>query len=704
METRANYLLIGVFALVGLIGSFLFVFWLAKVDLERQYAYYDVLFDNVSGLGMAGGVRYNGLPVGQVVMLELDDTDPSLVRVRIEVGADTPIKTDTVAKLQGQGVTGVSFVSLSGGTPDAAALPHLGEIPTEPSALQSVVESAPELMGEAIDLLERLQSVVSDENTAAVSSLLSNLSSASGRLDRTLSEFETLSTDVGSAAREIAAFTGRLEQLSDTAEVTLQEATTTLGSIRTAADRTEGTLRHAETAFGTAETLMKEQLSDFITKGAEAAAALEGVVTVLEPSALATLQSARNLVEDRLPALVAQVQDTASVLETQVAQVGQDASSLMSRYEEVGSSIQARVDQSESAIAAFETATNTATDTLNSVRTTSDTANEVLSADIKPLANAATDTLGTVRTLADTKLPPLLDQANQTLVVVERGVADLSAESTVLMAAATSRLTEAQTTLANLNEALDLSDEMIRSVDATADSVTSLVTGDGAAFVAEARAAATSARDALDTIRTTVDTELPDLVADISTAAKSANDMIANIDALAVGAADDLDLLSEQGSATLLAATDTFARSNATLEAISQAMETADVTLATAGETFAGANRILNEDISGIFDDLRTAVSAVSDTVDGVTGDISLAADEVLAASQSAADLMGRLDGIVAQNERQVTEFFRIGLPQATRFVEEARFLINNMDRLVELIRRDPARFLLGTQGSEFRR
>ncbi|MDA5557557.1 MlaD family protein [Shimia sp. MMG029] len=704
METRANYLLIGVFALVGLIGSFLFVFWLAKVDLERQYAYYDVLFDNVSGLGMAGGVRYNGLPVGQVVMLELDEEDPSLVRVRIEVSADTPVKTDTVAKLQGQGVTGVSFVSLSGGTADTDPLPPFGEIPTEPSALQSVVEGAPELMEKAITLLERLQTVVSDENTEAVTALLNNLSNASGRLDRTIAEFETLSTDVGSAAREIAAFTGRLELLSNTAEETLLAATDTLGSIQTAADRTEGTLRNAESAFGTADALMKDQLSEFITRGAEAAAALEGVVNVLEPSALATMQSARTLIEERLPALVEQVQDTASALESQVTQVGQEASTLISRYEEVGSSLKARVDQSESAIAAFETATNTATDTLNSVRTTSDTANQVLATDIKPLANEATQTLTSVRALTDTKLPPLLDQANTTLAEIETGVSSLSNEGAVLIAEATARLTEAKTTLANLDEALDLSDEMLRSVEATAESVTTLVTVDGAAFVADARAAATSARAALDTIRTTVDTELPDLVTDIRAAAASANTMIGNIDTLAISAAEDLDVLSEQGSAALLAATDTFARSNKTLEAIYQAMETADVTLDTAHDTFSGVNRILDEDISGILSELNGAVSAVSATVTTVTDDLNSASTEVLSAAQSASDLLGRLDGIVAQNERQVTEFFRIGLPQTTRFVEEARFLVNNMDRLVELIRRDPARFLLGTQGSEFRR
>jgi len=67
METRANFVLIGAFTLFGILGSLGFFLWLAKVEVDRQYAYYDILFENVSGLGEAGDVRYNGLPVGQTV-------------------------------------------------------------------------------------------------------------------------------------------------------------------------------------------------------------------------------------------------------------------------------------------------------------------------------------------------------------------------------------------------------------------------------------------------------------------------------------------------------------------------------------------------------------------------------------------------------------------------------------------------------------
>ena len=86
METKANYILIGAFTLIGILIGFGFVLWLAKVEVDRQYAYYDILFDNVSGLSEAGDVRYNGLPVGQVVELRLAPQDPSKVLVRIEVG------------------------------------------------------------------------------------------------------------------------------------------------------------------------------------------------------------------------------------------------------------------------------------------------------------------------------------------------------------------------------------------------------------------------------------------------------------------------------------------------------------------------------------------------------------------------------------------------------------------------------------------
>ena len=90
--------------------------------MNRQFNYYDVIFENVSGLSRASDVRFNGLSVGQVVSIGLSERHVGMVSARIEVNAGTPINEDTSAQLASQGVTGVSFVSLTSGRDDAAPL------------------------------------------------------------------------------------------------------------------------------------------------------------------------------------------------------------------------------------------------------------------------------------------------------------------------------------------------------------------------------------------------------------------------------------------------------------------------------------------------------------------------------------------------------------------------------------------------------
>jgi phospholipid/cholesterol/gamma-HCH transport system substrate-binding protein len=300
METKANFVLIGAFALAGIIGGLAFLLWLAKVQVDRQYAYYNVLFDDVSGLGAAGDVRFNGLVVGQVVDLALDPEDPARVRVRLEVAAETPVRTDTVATLESQGVTGVSFVSLSGGSQTAAMLPEDGVIPSRPSAFQSVLEGAPALLQRAADLLDNINQVVNAENQAAVGTILENLASASGRFDASMASFETLSGDLSLAARDLSAFTTRLDRLADTAETTLTAATDTLGVTREAVDAARGTIDTATTTlenidktFLSASTVIENDIANLLAEGTQTAAALREGIARLEPRATAAFTAAQ---------------------------------------------------------------------------------------------------------------------------------------------------------------------------------------------------------------------------------------------------------------------------------------------------------------------------------------------------------------------------------------------------------------------------
>ncbi|MEM0948029.1 MAG: MlaD family protein [Pseudomonadota bacterium] len=704
METRANYVLIGAFTLAGILGTLGFLLWLAKVEVDRQYAYFEVLFDDVSGLGNAGDVRYNGLPVGQVVDLQLDQTDPSKVRVRLEVAAETPIKTDTIATLQLQGVTGVSFVALSGGTPEAENLPSGGEIRTERSAIQSIFEGAPELLEKAILLLEDIRDVVNVENRAAVDDILGNLASASGRLDGALGNFETLSTDLGAAAREVAAFTTRLEALSSTAETTLETATSALQTAEETVEQAQGAIASARGAFDTADNLIQGDLTTLIREGTEAAVTIEGAIAALEPGAVATVTAVQDLAETRLPALLDEVTEAAATIDTQVDAVGNEATTLMERYTEVGQAVQDRVEQSEAALAAIETATTQATETLASIGTTSETITAFVETDAARLANETTATMTAARSLAEERLPQLVDQANQALATVDREAQALSADASSLIAEGTARLQQAEGTLNRIDEALGQAGETLSAIEDASESVTEIVQNDGAALAADARAAAAEARAAITAINEAVQTDLPVLIENVSDAAATANRVIDEVGADITTAAGRLEGLTEDGQTAIATATEAFSNAINTLETIDAAMIAAESALGTAETTFSSVNTIIDEDIDPIVTDIRGAVGAFTTTVTGASEDITRISDEVLAASQSASSVLATIDGVVSDNQRQLNELIGVGFPQFVRFIEEARRLFRNLDRLVDRIERDPGRFLLGTTSSDFSR
>jgi phospholipid/cholesterol/gamma-HCH transport system substrate-binding protein len=233
METRANYVLIGLATIIAILAGLGFFLWLAKVQIDRTYARYDILFDTAAGLGKAAPVRFNGVDVGQVLAIDLDRSRPELVRVSIEVAAGTPVRQGTEATLQSQGVTGVSFVSLEGGKPDAPRLnidPGAGVaiIPSKPSVVQDLIENAPDLLAEAIALLRDLSTFTSEENRKSVASILKNVDSATGRLDTAITDITRITQDVSAAVKQIAAFSGRLDSVADNANAALATADSTL--------------------------------------------------------------------------------------------------------------------------------------------------------------------------------------------------------------------------------------------------------------------------------------------------------------------------------------------------------------------------------------------------------------------------------------------------------------------------------------------
>jgi phospholipid/cholesterol/gamma-HCH transport system substrate-binding protein len=197
METRARYILVGAFTLLSLLATLGFLLWLARVQVNRTYAQYDIVLDSVAGLNQASVVRYNGVDVGNVLSIALDTQNPALVRVRIEIYATTPVRKDTVATLASQGVTGVTFVALEGGSPTSGRLEAIPParvpvIASKPSVVQELTDRAPDLLNEAIALIEEVRTFTTPENKAALAEILQNVKSTTARIDGIATRAETL--------------------------------------------------------------------------------------------------------------------------------------------------------------------------------------------------------------------------------------------------------------------------------------------------------------------------------------------------------------------------------------------------------------------------------------------------------------------------------------------------------------------------------
>jgi phospholipid/cholesterol/gamma-HCH transport system substrate-binding protein len=209
VETRANHVLIGAFTLLVLGFAMLFALWIGKATLEREWSWYVVVFtEAVSGLTVGGAVQYNGIQVGEVRRLALDPEDPSKVLATIRVAASTPVKTDTVAKLTFTGLTGVSLIQLSGGSPRA---PYLlpgpdGGVPlihAETSALQKLLASSEDIATTASKVMLRLNELFDEENTRRISATLQHLEATTATLADSRDEIRTLLAEAAVAARSL---------------------------------------------------------------------------------------------------------------------------------------------------------------------------------------------------------------------------------------------------------------------------------------------------------------------------------------------------------------------------------------------------------------------------------------------------------------------------------------------------------------------
>lgn len=279
METRANHILIGGFVLIVVVGFFAFVIWLTRLEIDREFAYYRIYFsESVSGLSIGGDVRYNGIPVGRVTAIEIDPKRPSDVRVTAEVARETAIREDTVATLELQGITGVSFVQLTGGSASAPLLQPgpdgtPPEIRSQRSAFKEIFAGAPEMINRITLLVSEVTKLVGEENRDAISGILRDGQLLTSKLAERAPEIERLIVDMQKTASDLSRTAERVDGLLVRTGDVLESVDATLSVARGALTTVDGVLdqdarlalrdvREASIRFGRVSAEIEQLVAD----------------------------------------------------------------------------------------------------------------------------------------------------------------------------------------------------------------------------------------------------------------------------------------------------------------------------------------------------------------------------------------------------------------------------------------------------------
>ncbi|HEY5346704.1 MAG TPA: MlaD family protein [Rhizomicrobium sp.] len=227
METRANYIAVGAFVLACVIGLVVTLLWLAGVQYSQEYAYFQTSFKGpVTGLGKGTVTRYNGIDVGHVTELEFDPNDPQRVIATLQVRPNLNIRQDSEASIESEGLTGGSYVEISGGTAKSPLLTaadgqQYPVIRSKPSTLQQLEQSAPEVVAKLNVAASRINDMLNDKNRAALAGILSNLNETTTVLARR-------SGDIDQVIRNTNALTANLNDASRTLKPTLADADVTV--------------------------------------------------------------------------------------------------------------------------------------------------------------------------------------------------------------------------------------------------------------------------------------------------------------------------------------------------------------------------------------------------------------------------------------------------------------------------------------------
>lgn len=261
METKANYVLVGIFTLAVCVLAFGFVYWIARYGDKTETATLEIrILGSVTGLAEGSQVLFNGIKVGTIRRLSIDDKNPDAVIAQAEVNATTPITRSTQATLGFAGLTGQAFIELKGGKlyepmllEEAAKEDQIARIDADPSVVNNLLQKAQTILERVDGAVGSIESFITEvkgplvdtvNNTkqftdalAKNSDVIEKFSRSAEDVQAVVAEARQMMTKLNNASTRVDGVLAKLDkQLSDEDGSVVREARQTLQSYRSVAD------------------------------------------------------------------------------------------------------------------------------------------------------------------------------------------------------------------------------------------------------------------------------------------------------------------------------------------------------------------------------------------------------------------------------------------------------------------------------------
>ena len=253
MEAEARYTFVGASVLALVAALVAGLLWLNNAGGRGNFDRYAIHFEKqaLDGLEIGADVTLRGIKVGRVEDYALSGATLNSVRVAIRVDRRAPVRTNTVAVVTRNFVTGIAAITLVNPEPAGGPLVLVREGESDPviaegqSDLQELTGRVNQVGDMAADALSNINQVLDADNREAVKVMVQNLRELSGALysrrgaiDRTLENVSTAADGLGKGAVELGRSSTRIAAVAERGgarlDTTLAEAERTLADARTA--------------------------------------------------------------------------------------------------------------------------------------------------------------------------------------------------------------------------------------------------------------------------------------------------------------------------------------------------------------------------------------------------------------------------------------------------------------------------------------